>query len=669
MKQSFNPFHPRNNEKEFIVHCSLFIIHCSFSRIIFTLFFSVLLATQAIAQTEVMAWGNMTGIRIDGQLIEFESSFRVVETNWTRINFTGRERQTTRFSRDGSATKVNSAVQRVTFEQTVDDKAKGTAGVSLSYQSDTTRKVEGVYYCFELPVKRYAIGTVKIGSASIPLAGLSDDNKQLRKTSGRQIVIQAPGREINLSFSSNVNTFLRKERGNVVLYVQLMGSNLKKGVKGKLDFTIIASGEIDNKPVEVLVDRNKPGRLFEGMGGNFRLQNPTTDPPVIDYCLENMRVAFGRVEMPWATWDPNEDSNPLTNARNGKIDDRVHRAMTMAQRLTAKGMPVIVSAWFPPDWALADSQQRRRGGGVAALHLNNSKTQRIYQSLADYFVYLKESYGVEAHSFSFNESDIGINVLHSPQEHADFIKGFGAYMASRGLATKLLLGDNSDATTFDFILPALNDPATHKYIAAISFHSWRGCDDVTLKKWAGGALQLNVPLIIGEGSTDAAAWRYPQIFLESTFALYEINLYTRIAAICQPQSILQWQFTADYSLLWGAGIFGTDGPLRPTQRFWNIRQLSDTPEKAFALPFTCDREEVNCAAFGNLARNEFAVHLVNNGAQRTATIKGLPNKFAVIDAFATNQSMSRQAIKATQAADGSISVELPPASFVTVLTK
>jgi hypothetical protein len=37
------------------------------------------------AQTEVMAWGNMTGIRVDGELMEFESSFRVVEKDWSAI--------------------------------------------------------------------------------------------------------------------------------------------------------------------------------------------------------------------------------------------------------------------------------------------------------------------------------------------------------------------------------------------------------------------------------------------------------------------------------------------------------------------------------------------------------------------------------------------------------
>ena len=628
--------------------------------------FLVLFSTTAQSQTEVMAWGNLTGIRIEGQLIEFETSFRVVETNWSGIGFTGRERQSTRFNRIASVANVASSVQRVSFEQSVEDKSKGMAAVSLSYQSDTTRKVEGVYYCFELPANRYAAGTVKIGNATLNISELSEYNVNLRKASGKQITINASGRNIKIDFSSNVSAFLRKEAGNAVLYIQLFGSDLKKGTKGKLNFNINASGDIDNLPVEILVDRYKPGRLFEGLGGNFRLQNPASDPKVIDYCLENMRVAFGRVEMPWAIWDPNEANDPLVDARNGKVNERVQRSMEMARRLAAKGMPVIIGVWFPPEWALIPGQQRFRGGGVAALRLNKAKTQRIYKSMADYLVFLKENYGVEAHSFSFNESDIGIDVLHTPQEHADLIKEFGEYMASRGLTTKMLLGDNSDATTFDFIRPALNDPATHKYIAAVSFHSWRGCDNETLKKWAGSARQLNVPLIIGEGSTDAAAWRYPQILLESTFALYEINLYTRILAICQPLSILQWQLTADYSPLWGEGIFGSDGPLRPTQRFWNLKQLAETPEQSFALSFTCNKEEVNCAAFGNIARNEYTVHMVNNGAERTAIIKGLPNNFSNIKAFATNNLLSMQEVKVIKTPDGSISVDLPPVSFISI---
>jgi O-glycosyl hydrolase len=136
--------------------------------------------------------------------------------------------------------------------------------------------------------------------------------------------------------------------------------------------------------------------------------------------------------------------------------------MEMARRLAAKGIPIIVSAWFPPQWALTEGQHRRPGG-VAALRLNSDKTQRVYQSLADYLVCLKALYSVEIYAFSFNESDIGIDILHTAQEHADFIKSFGTYLASRGLATKLLLGDNFDATTYDFIVPAMQDPITRPY--------------------------------------------------------------------------------------------------------------------------------------------------------------------------------------------------------------
>jgi hypothetical protein len=199
----------------------------------------------------------------------------------------------------------------------------------------------------------------------------------------------------------------------------------------------------------------------------------------------------------------------------------------------------------------------------------------------------------------------------------------------------------------------------------VSFHSWRGCTDETLRRWAGAAQQLNVPLLIGEGSTDAAAWRYPQIFLEPSFALYEINLYLRIAALCQPLSILQWQLTSDYSLLQGGGIYGTGGPLRPTQRFHNLKQLASTPENAFALPLSCSRKDVNGAAFGNLARGEYAVHLVNSGAERTALVKGLPEN-GNVRVYATTQA-GTQEIGHTAAAGGSLSVALPPASFVTLI--
>jgi hypothetical protein len=237
------------------------------------------------------------------------------------------------------------------------------------------------------------------------------------------------------------------------------------------------------------------------------------------------------------------------------------------------------------------------------------------------------------------------------------------------LSTKLLLGDNSDATTFDFIVPAMNDPETHKYIAAISFHSWRGCTDEILQKWADAAKQMNLPLIVAEGSTDAAAWNYPEIFSEASFALYEINLYMRLCAICQPVSILQWQLTADYSLLTGNGIFGTTGPLLPTQRFWNLRQLASTPEGSFAIPAASSKEDINCAAFGNISRGKYAVHIVNNGAEREVVLKGIPPAVKHFTIYVTDQHRGMEKTGEVQVINGNAGFKLSPAGFTSLISE
>jgi hypothetical protein len=42
--------------------------------------------------------------------------------------------------------------------------------------------------------------------------------------------------------------------------------------------------------------------------------------------------------------------------------------------------------------------------------------------------------------FSFNESDLGINVRQTGEEHAKLIKELGAYFATRGFANKNVIG-------------------------------------------------------------------------------------------------------------------------------------------------------------------------------------------------------------------------------------
>lgn len=214
----------------------------------------------------------------------------------------------------------------------------------------------------------------------------------------------------------------------------------------------------------------------------------------------------------------------------------------------------------------------------------------------------------------------------------------------------------------------MQDSEAVKFICAVSFHSWRGCTDEILTRWSEAARQLNVPLLIGEGSTDAAAWTYPQIFEEPSFALHEINLYTRICALSQPKSILQWQLTADYSLLAGGGIFNNHEKLRPTQRFWNLKQLASTPAGAFALPLTYENDNITAAAFGDIANGAYAVHIVNNGATRPATLTGLPVSVKQLRVFVTDSMRGMKAGKRVAVVKGTAAVTLDAVSFTTSLS-
>lgn len=589
--------------------------------------------TWPSVHSEVMAWSNITGIRVEGELVDFESSLRIGVPGG-KIEATARERQNKiQYKREGSTQITTTPMHGALITQKVTDVDRNTVQLSWNVEALENLK-EGAYFCLDFAPKHYA--TAKITAA------------------GKKLSILAPDRQINLTFNKSVQTQIREEDGHQVIYVTLLPT-LKNGAKSALSAEMKVACRPDHETVSIALNPEEPGRVFTGFGGNFRIQNVQKDPAVIDYCLENMRVAFGRVEFPWARWD-----------QEGPDNDHIKRSAEMARKLKAQGMPVIVSCWFPPQWA--GTKTTRSDGTATAYALKPEQKNRIYESMASYLIFLKKNYGVEADYFSFNESDLGIDVVFTPEEHRDFIKEFGQFLADKGLKTLMLLGDNSDATTFDFIVPTLNDPSAHKYVGAISFHSWRGCDDETLKRWAAASRQINVPLIVGEGSTDAAAHQYSGIFNETTFALYEINLYTRICAISQPWSILQWQLTSDYSLLWGNGIYGSEGPLRPTQRFFNIQQLSMTPSDSFAIPAQVGKDNINVAAFTKPSTGQSTLHIVNNAASCTARITGLPAGTTTAVVRITNDKQHAEAFSLT-VHNGSVDVDMPADSFVTILAQ
>jgi len=619
-------------------------------------FVLLFLAETAAAQSEVAPWGNIMGIRQQGQLFDFETSLNVASKNSSYTVSTAKEAQRPHYVRDGNKQIVTTNIDSVYFKETVADEAEGKIAVNVQVNAKKDTTVDGVYFCISLPGKDYGSGELNIkrlANGSLMTNGFS---------------ISSPHRIINIAFDKPAAVIMKNDTGKSdrkLFFIGLTLNGLHKGDSLQNTFTIKVSGDIDKAPVNIAVNTAAQGRPFDGLGGNFRLQFPKTDPEVIDYCLDNLRVAWGRVEMPWHFWQPQENMSPADSTNQAKP---VVNAMLMAQRLSKKGMPVILTAWFPPTWAITGKFNFKPVNGVWGNPLNPDKTQAIYKSITDYIVYLKAHYGVDISMFSFNESDLGINVRVTPQEHDELIKGLGAYFATHGLKTKMLLGDNSDATTYKFIYPTLNDPAALPYIGAISFHSWRGWDTETLQKWADAAKQINVPLIVGEGSIDAQAWGYPQIFKEPTYALEEINLYTRLLNICQPITILQWQLTTDYSPLIGGGIFGNNEQLHPGQRFWNLKQLASTPAHLFAMPVISSANDISCAVLGDNNKGIYTLHLVNNGTTRNVTLTGLPANLKKMQLYVTNKTANMKETPILKPVNGSISFEMAATSYYTLIT-
>jgi hypothetical protein len=678
-------------------------------------------AGGALSQPETTALGNVTGIRVDGQLFEVNSSMCVVRPDWSG-NFRGGGRNA--FSRDGKVVTVKiqppaprpgapapppmpvRPPQGPSFSavETVEDTGPGAARIDLEYAFPAAADIAGAYLCLQLPSSLYSAGRMElVDPVALPPAapapaevspapgtpqspapasvrpatppppsevslapGTKDQNEYVRvMASGVRFI--AKSRQLEVMFAKPAEVVVRDDRRqksfDLHVYLGVLSGKAAENQTAKMSFQVKVSGEADKDPAEIVVEASRPGNLFAGLGGDFRLQTPR-DPAVIQYNLDNMRVVYARVAMPWRTWHPKEEVDPLAEARAGRIAPDVQQAMEMARKLSLKGMPVIVSDWSPPSWALVGGAEGNLRGGF----LDPAKMDRIKESLASYLVFLKEKYGVEAAAYSFNESDIGIDVRQTSREHADLIKTLGPYFASRGLATKLLLGDIGNAYPISFIKDGMEDPEVGKYVYAISFHSWRGCTDENLAAWGAAARALNVPLIVAEGGSDSNAHQYPQIFVEQSFALNEIEMYERILAIAQPKSILHWQLTADYSLPAGGGVYGDNGPLRPTQRFWDLKQLASTPPNVFYLPAKCDRPGLTCTAFGDIASGVYAVHVVNTGPARPATLTGLPAEVKQLRVWVTDAQRGMQEGAPIPVANGKAQFTLDQASYTSLVS-
>ncbi len=639
----------------------------------------------AYGQAEVNVWGGLRGIRFEGELMVVTTGLRAVAPGAATVGPVRQERLSNpRFSRQGqkrilsgglvsspvatsggNAGRRNSAANQVSGEITYEDAGPGVVNVEVHVAASAVTPLAGIYYFIHLPAEDYSDGSAQL------LDAVKDTTTHFPRGAAKGVRVTSPHRQFEVTFSSATDLVVQEGRGRdgnagLDIYFPINPGGLTAGQTASLSFTLKATGEVDKSPVTLTIDPAQPGSSFAGIGGNFRLQSPL-DPPQVAYNLANLRVAWSRVNVPLDRWQPQEDRDPVALAKAGQLNDNVRQALEMERTLAQKNIPIVMTIWSLPVWARTPFSPRPAdsgGPGVGSTYrLNPDKWDAVCKSIGAYLDYAKENYGVEPKLFSFNETDIGYDVLQTPQEHAEEIKRLGGFFAARGLATKVVLGDTGDPTGINFINAAMADPEAVKFIGAVSYHSWRGGTAEQFTRWGAAARKLGVPLLIGEGGMDSDAYRYQALLLEPWYAMVEIAEYIDICRYSQPLSILQWQLTADYSLLTG----GRDGqPLAPAQRFWQLKQLGMTPAGSPALPVTCDKSVVIPCAFGD-AVHGYTVHVINPGPTRIATVSGFPANVRELRLYVTDAQRGMSELQRVAVAGGVARFTLEAMSHTTLM--
>jgi hypothetical protein len=634
---------------------------------------------DAFGQVECAGSGNLRGIRVDGELMAFTGSIRVVASAAAPTNQFGRGRGAGVYSRDngvlvvtgniaggggrrgrrgGASATNNGASYRATYQ----DVAAGTVAAKIEFTSATNAPIQGVYYDVTLPGADFAGGSVQWiapASSEATTMSLAGTNFPLRATAQGVRLISAR-RQIQINLPATAELVIQNDLGagsnDIEVSFPLNLGKIYKGQDIYASFTITARGEVDKSPAHLALDLSQPGRTYDGMGGNFRLQSPA-DPPFIQYNLDHLRLAWGRVAMPLNLWQTNMNVDPVQAAAAGHLDTNVSAAMELAQTLARRNIPFVISVWSPPGWAMTAN-----GGGFnRGAPIKLAQWDKLCQSIGSCLEYMKTNYGAEPALFSFNESDAGVYVLQSPAQHDETIKRLGACFAAHGLKTKMLLGDTVNPAGDKFIDVAAADPEAAKYIGAVAFHSWGGGTEAQYTHFSDAARRLDVPLLVSASGLDPAAYQYRAVFLEPWYCLDEIAQYVEICRVAQPLSILHWQLTSDYSILTG-GTGG--GPLQPAQRFWDIKQLGMTAAGTKAVPVTCDNSNVISCAFDD--HGTCVVHLVNNGAARRAIVSGLPPGVKEMRVMVTDKSRGMQETGRVPVVQGRVEVPLDAMSFTSL---
>jgi hypothetical protein len=579
------------------------------------------------------------------------------------------------FTRDGDDQIYSGQItfrdgRSLAYRYAIHDLGQDGAAMKIDVTPQADMQLDGIYFSVSAPLEDYAGATAELVDATMPVTR-SSEVSTTRPATGRHylqgvasgVQLTSTHHRLRVDFDSPRDVLIedvKEPRGDAVsLRISLHPGNATKDQVISASLTLRSGGDADHTSARLVLDPTIRGSAFNGIGGNFVFG---LDSPIVKFNLEHLNVIWSRMAMSLREWEPVEIPDPSAAALGGndRPGSEMRASLELAQDFQRHGIPLIMSLWVVPPWALSNPKpdELYATGRIVI----PAKWDALCQSITSYLLHAREHYGVEPKLFSFNESDLGVTIRLSPQEYRDVVKKLGSCFASQGLATKILLGDVSYPGPVDFINSVAGDPQALSYVGAVSYHSWNGASLEKLAAWHSVALKLGLPLLVTEGGMDPDAYRYPFILNQTWYALEEGALYLDVLSQSQPLALLPWELTPDYGLIRLEG-----GTLQPTKRFWFLKQLSETTGAGAAhLAISSDNPAIHTAAFFNTGENGYSIHLVNTGASRQVNIAGIPPDVREFHGYLTNSTDDFQKSEAVPVEGGVARLLLPAMSFISL---
>ena len=617
--------------------------------------------------------GRLTSMMYGGDELAVRGRVQIPARDWSRMSEPAPAQRGGPAGSGWQGSIAADAGKSARFRQTVTEQ-DGRVWLSVEVTADADLDIPGVYYAIDVPrapfVGGWAVVQTASGSQQAAFPEHRTPERDFFRADGLALRFTGAARNLNLAATldgaRNIAFTERWDRAgrSYAALIQMRPGPLAAGQTASLKIGLALTGDPDHTPARLKVDAASSRYQFQGFGGNYCFN---IESPVSQYTLDNLKVAWGRTEMSLSYWEPDDHSAapapPGYFKQREQAYPRLRLEMQMARQLQDKRIPYIVSIWAVPEWAYTDPGDRPQRR--SRRHLAPEKMDALVNSITSYLAYAKEQYGAEPDMFSFNEANIGVDVLLTPEEHRDMIKRLGASFEKAALKTRLLLGDaTGPRNTHEFALVAAQDPEAMRYVKAVGFHSWGGGTPEQYQAWGDLAEWLQLPLLVTELGVDASAYQ-GGMYDSFTYGMREVRMYQELLQYARPQGTQQWEFTADYGIARARRRDDGGADVTPTSRFWLVKHFTDlTPRNSDALTTASDNDQVLLTGFRQGA--VYTLHVANMAASRPVTIEGLPDvEFRTVR---TSETENFQELPPVRPEKGVLRLEIPARSLVTLTT-